>query len=134
MNKLIHLIDFPNFTDERGTLVALESCKTIPFDIKRVYYLFDLKNGISRGFHAHKETRQVAICLNGSCNILMDDGQSRKTVKLDSPNKGLLIDVFQWHEMHDFTDDCILVVLASHLYLESDYIRNYDEFLEVVSK
>lgn len=126
--NLIHWIDFPKIGDDRGNLVALEGNKNIPFSIKRVYYLFDLQSDIPRGFHAHKELVQVAVCVKGRCDILMDNGKSKEVVTLDSPDKGLLIDVMQWHEMQNFSDDCVLLVLASDHYNENDYIRSYDEF------
>ncbi|MEZ8120600.1 FdtA/QdtA family cupin domain-containing protein [Vibrio splendidus] len=127
--SLIHWIDFPKIGDDRGSLVALEGNKNIPFSIKRVYYLFDLQSDIPRGFHAHKELVQVAVCVKGRCDILMDDGKSKEIVTLDSSEKGLLIDVMQWHEMRNFSDDCVLLILASDYYDESDYLRNYDDFL-----
>lgn len=130
--NLISWIKFDVIGDSRGSLVALESNKNIPFDIKRVYYLFGLSSDLPRGFHAHKTLRQVAICISGQCEMLMDDGKSREKVILDSSSKGLLIDTMQWHEMHNFSDDCILVVLASDNYDESDYIRSYEEFLNEI--
>lgn len=132
--SLIHWIDFPKIGDDRGNLVALEGNKNIPFSIKRVYYLFDLQSDIPRGFHAHKELVQVAVCVKGRCDILMDDGKSKEIVTLDSPDKGLLIDVMQWHEMHNFSDDCVLLVLASDVYDEADYIRSYEQFQNEVKK
>lgn len=132
--SLIHWIDFPKIGDDRGNLVALEGNKNIPFSIKRVYYLFDLQSDIPRGFHAHKELVQVAVCVKGRCDILMDDGKSKEIVTLDSPDKGLLIDVMQWHEMHNFSDDCVLLVLASDYYNEDDYVRSYDEFKLKINK
>ncbi|AXB06216.2 FdtA/QdtA family cupin domain-containing protein [Aeromonas caviae] len=126
--ELIKLIDFPVLGDERGSLLALEGNKNIPFDIKRVYYIYGTQNGVARGFHAHKELKQVAICLNGSCRFVMDNGIEKSDVVLNSPSQGLLIDTMQWHEMYDFSSDCILLVLADQLYDESDYIRNYGEF------
>ena len=90
--SLIHWIDFPKIGDDRGNLVVLEGNKNIPFSIKRIYYLFDLQSDIPRGFHAHKELVQVAVCVKGHCDILMDDGKNKETVTLDSPDKGLLID------------------------------------------
>ncbi|HEQ3588121.1 sugar 3,4-ketoisomerase [Vibrio harveyi] len=129
MKKLIRWIDFPVIGDERGSLVALEANKLIPFDIKRVYYLFDMQPDLPRGFHAHKALVQVAVCLKGSCEILMDNGQEKEIVKLNSPSQGLVIDVMQWHEMSDFSEDCVLLVLASDVYDESDYIRDYSNFL-----
>ncbi|WP_323938018.1 sugar 3,4-ketoisomerase [Aeromonas caviae] len=127
--ELIKLIDFPVLGDERGSLLALEGNKNIPFDIKRVYYIYGTQNGVARGFHAHKELKQVAICLNGSCRFVMDNGIEKSDVVLNSPSQGLLIDTMQWHEMYDFSSDCILLVLASDVYDEADYIRNYDDFL-----
>ena len=119
--------------DERGQLVVLEGNKTVPFEIKRVYYIYGVDTQIPRGFHAHKVTQQVAISIKGSCKMLMDDGEAKTTVLMDSPTQGVLIDVMQWHEMHDFSEDCILMVLASEYYDESDYIRDYDNFIKVVS-
>ncbi|CDT25133.1 sugar 3,4-ketoisomerase [Vibrio coralliirubri] len=132
--SLIHWIDFPRIGDDRGNLVVLEGNKNIPFSIKRVYYLFDLQSDTPRGFHAHKELVQVAVCVKGRCDILMDDGKSKEIVTLDSPDKGLLIDVMQWHEMQNFSDDCVLLVLASDYYNENDYIRSYDEFKLKINK
>lgn len=125
--SLINLIDFPIMGDQRGSLVALESAKNIPFEIKRVYYIFGTDSDTARGFHAHKKLQQVAICLSGKCRMVLDDGKKREEIWLDSPNKGLNIGNL-WHEMHDFTPDCVLLVLASEHYDESDYIRDYDQY------
>ncbi|MDN2479988.1 sugar 3,4-ketoisomerase [Vibrio agarivorans] len=133
MQQLIKWIDFSVIGDDRGSLVALEANKNIPFDIKRVYYLFGMQSDLPRGFHAHKELIQVAVCVSGSCDILMDNGKDKGVVKLNSPSQGLVIDVMQWHEMSNFSDDCVLMVIASDLYDESDYIRNYDDFLREVN-
>lgn len=129
---LINLIDFPVLGDERGSLVALEGMKNIPFDIKRVYYIFGA-NEQPRGFHAHKKLQQCAIALSGKCRVVMDNGSKKEDVWLDIPNKGLLIKD-EWHEMHDFSKDCVLLVLASQDYDEDDYIRNYNDFLYEVNK
>lgn len=131
--SLIKWIDFPALGDERGSLVALEAEKSVPFVIKRVYYIFGTKAGVSRGFHAHKKLQQVAICITGSCRMILDDGQQRSEVLLNSPNKGLVIGDLVWREMHDFSKDCVLLVLASEHYDESDYIRNYDDFKHQVN-
>lgn len=131
--SLIKLIEFPMLGDERGSLLSLESNKNIPFDIKRVYYIFNTANGISRGFHAHKALKQVAIAVSGSCRFVLDDGGDKADVILDMPTKGLLIESFMWREMHDFSDDCVLMVLADQLYDESDYIRNYEDFLRIAN-
>lgn len=132
MKKLIRRIDFPVIGDERGSLVALEANKLIPFDIKRIYYLFGMQPDLPRGFHAHRELVQVAVCLKGSCDILMDNGHEKEIVGLNSPSQGLVIDAMQWHEMSDFSEDCVLLVLASDAYDESDYIRDYDVFLREI--
>lgn len=131
--SLIKWIDFPALGDERGSLVALEAEKSVPFVIKRVYYIFGTKAGVSRGFHAHKKLQQVAICITGSCRMILDDGQQRNEVLLNSPNKGLVIGDLVWREMHDFSEDCVLLVLASEHYDESDYIRNYNDFIHQVN-
>ncbi len=130
--RLIQWINLPPLGDERGSLVALEAAKTIPFDIQRVYYLFDTKPGVSRGFHAHKKLQQVAVCVTGQCRMVLDDGKERKEVWLDSPTQGLLISNMVWREMHDFSPDCVLLVLASEHYDEADYIRSYEDFLGMI--
>lgn len=122
------IIDFPLLGDERGSLVSLEAGKVIPFDIKRTYYVFGTKSGVSRGFHAHKALRQVAVCVSGKCRMLLDNGVDKVDVWLDSPCKGIVIEPMVWHEMHEFSQDCVLLVIASDYYCESDYIRNYEEF------
>ncbi|MBJ2118824.1 MULTISPECIES: sugar 3,4-ketoisomerase [Proteus] len=127
--KLINTIDFNILGDERGSLISLEENKNIPFKIKRVYYIFGTKDGVSRGFHAHKELKQLAVCVRGSCRFIMDNGKKREELILDKPNIGLLINPMQWHEMHDFSEDCIIIVLANNYYDESDYIRDYDSFI-----
>lgn len=131
--NLIKLIKFPPLGDHRGSLVALEEEKTVPFEIKRVYYIFGTKSGISRGFHAHRTLKQVAICVTGRCRMVLDDGKHREEVWLDSPTKGLLIGDLVWREMHDFSPDCVLLVLASEHYSESDYIRSYQDFMRCMS-
>ncbi len=118
--------------DERGLLVAIEESRHIPFNIKRVYYMYDTQEKVRRGYHAHKKTTQVAIVLKGSCKFLFDDGYTKQDISLDNPAIGLLIEPLMWHEMYDFSDDCILMVLADDFYDESDYIRNYDDFVKLV--
>ena len=123
-----HWIDFPPLGDERGSLVALEAGKTVPFPIKRIYYIFGTKEGVSRGFHAHRQLQQVAVCVTGKCRMVLDNGRKREEAWLDSPTKGILIQDMVWREMHDFSPDCVLLVLASECYDESDYIRDYKKF------
>tara|TARA_B100001093_G_scaffold96961_1_gene88926 strand:- start:7898 stop:8311 length:414 start_codon:yes stop_codon:yes gene_type:complete len=119
--------------DERGSMVVLESNTSVPFEIKRVYYIFDTKNNVSRGFHAHKELRQLAVCVSGSCRLLLDDGKSKKNIILNNPSEGLLIGNLIWREMHDFSSDCVLMVLANEYYDELDYIRDYEKFKEIIN-
>jgi dTDP-4-dehydrorhamnose 3,5-epimerase-like enzyme len=128
------LINFDIKGDERGSLIAIENNYNVPFDIKRVYYIFDTKDGVRRGYHAHIELKQLAIAVRGSCEFLLDDGVNRDSVKLDSPNYGLYIDGLIWREMYNFSNDCVLLVLASEYYDESDYIRDYSDFLKVLNK
>lgn len=131
--SIIKTISLPPLGDERGSLVALETVRSVPFSIKRVYYIFGTKPGVSRGFHAHRALQQVAVCVTGKCRMVLDDGHQRENVWLDSPTKGLLIGNLVWREMHDFSPDCVLLVLASEFYDETDYIRSYDKFMQIVA-
>lgn len=123
---------FERHGDERGQLVVIEEMKTIPFDIKRVYYMYDTATDAVRGKHAHKSLEQVLFCIHGSCKLFLDNGREKETVVLDQPNEGIYIANNMWREMYDFSEDAVLMVLASEYYEESDYIRNYDEFLAYV--
>lgn len=120
--------------DERGQLVALEEFKDIPFKVKRVYYIYDTLPNVIRGYHAHKNLKQILICIHGSCKIRLDNGKEQEIVPLNKPYEGLFVDNNMWREMYDFSEDAVLLVLASELYDESDYIRNYDEFLNFISE
>lgn len=126
--SLIEWIEVSNLGDHRGSLVVLESNRNIPFEVKRLYYIFDAKPDVPRGFHAHKQLHQIAFCIKGKCKMLMDNGIAKQEVWIDQSNKGLLIPPLVWHEMHDFSDDCIMLVLASDYYDENDYIREYEQF------
>ena len=123
---------FETHGDNRGQLVAIEQQKDIPFEIKRVYYMYETGEGIRRGYHAHKNLEQILICIHGSCKILLDNGTEKEIVPLDKPNEGLYVSNNMWREMFDFSSDAVLMVLASELYDESDYIRNYEDFLTFV--
>lgn len=125
---------FQQHGDERGQLVALEEMKDIPFEIKRVYYMYDTGEGVRRGFHAHKTLEQILICIHGKCKILLDNGEEQKVVPLEKPYEGLYIANDMWREMFDFSPDAVLMVLASDFYKEEDYIRNYDEFIKFVQE
>ncbi|PKM77567.1 MAG: dTDP-6-deoxy-3,4-keto-hexulose isomerase [Firmicutes bacterium HGW-Firmicutes-15] len=124
--------DFKIRGDERGSLIAIEENADIPFSIKRVYYIFNTQEGVNRGLHAHRTLRQVLVCVNGSCKILLDDGAEKVTVSMDKAFQGLLVDPMIWHEMYDFSVDCVLLALAGDFYDEKDYIRDYGEFSELV--
>ncbi|PKH20170.1 dTDP-6-deoxy-3,4-keto-hexulose isomerase [Enterobacterales bacterium CwR94] len=130
----IKIIPLQAHGDDRGSLIALEEENNIPFEIKRVYYMFNTKDGVRRGLHAHRKLKQVAIAVRGSCRFVLDDGTERVEVLLDNPGQGLLIDSCMWREMYDFSKDCVLMVLADSHYDEHDYIRNYDDFLSVANK
>ncbi len=132
MESKYKLIDFKTLGDDRGSLIAIEEGYNAPFDIRRVYYIFNTKKDVERGFHAHINLKQMAIVVKGSCTFIIDDGKTREKIKLNTPTKGLLIEGLIWREMKDFSSDCVLVVLASEHYDESDYIRDYDKFLEEI--
>jgi len=118
--------------DHRGQLVAIEGEDDVPFGIKRVFYIYNTQKGVPRGNHSHYQTKQYLIAVNGSCKVTLDNGKTKQTFDLDEPNKGLFQDVLIWGAMHDFSNDCVLMVLASEYYNELDYIRDYNEFLKVV--
>ena len=118
--------------DQRGQLIALEEFKDIPFQIKRMYYMYGAAEGVTRGFHAYKSVQQVLVCIHGSCKIRLDDGTEKKVVPLEKPYEGLYVSNMMWREMFDFSPDAVLLAFASERYDESDYIRDYDEFLEYV--
>ncbi len=107
----------------------MESNRNVPFDIRRVYYITGMSPDQPRGFHAHRQLQQVAVCVAGRCRMVLDDGKTRNETWLDTPDNGVLIGNMVWREMHDFSSDCVLLVLASELYDEADYIRDYDAFL-----
>ena len=123
---------FQRHGDDRGMLVALEEGKEIPFPVKRVYYMYDTVPGVRRGFHAHKCLEQILICIHGSCKIHLDNGKETEEVELNNPYEGLYIPNNIWREMYDFSPDAVLMVLASVIYDEADYIRSYDEFIKYV--
>lgn len=128
----VNMIQFQPHGDERGMLIALEEKKNIPFEVKRVYFMYDTLEGVHRGKHAHKSLKQVLFCPCGACTISLDDGKEKKEVRLDKAIEGLLVEACVWREMYDFTPDAVLMVLASDYYDEEDYIRDYDEFLRFV--
>ena len=128
------LIDMKVFGDSRGKLISLEGCRNVPFEIKRVYYIFDTLPNEARGFHAHKNMEQIVVAMDGACEFILDDGKNKESVLLNRPDVGLYIGKNMWREMRNFSYGCKLMVLASDYYDESEYIRNYDEFLKEVNK
>ncbi|URZ08141.1 sugar 3,4-ketoisomerase [Clostridium felsineum] len=127
-------IKFKDIKDKYGHLTPIESKINIPFEIKRVYYITKVDDGVIRGFHAHKKLHQVLICLNGSVKIKLKNPNSEELVELNEPSVGLYIGPLIWREMFDFTEGSVLLVLASDYYNEKDYIRNYDFYLEEAKK
>lgn len=114
--------------DSRGSLIALDRSTGVPFEIARAYFIYDTRQSISRGCHAHFRLNQLAVAVHGGCTLVLDDGDARESFRLASPDQGLLIGPMVWREMHDFTSDCVLLVLADAAYDEQDYIRDFDEF------
>ncbi len=134
MIKGVDEISFSVHGDERGKLIAIESGKDLDFDIRRVYYIYDTAADVVRGKHAHIDLRQVMLCVSGSCEVLVDNGTERRTVTLDSPDRGIFIHDLVWREMLSFSDGCVLLVLVDRPYDTADYIFDYDEFKRTVDK
>ncbi len=128
-SSLVQLVDIPQHGDARGQLAVAELGGALPFVVRRIYWIYGTKPGVSRGFHAHKKLRQFCVCVAGSVRLILFDGRREETVILDSSAKGLLIGPGLWREMHDFSADCILMVLADAEYDEADYIRDREAFV-----
>ena len=120
--------------NDTGKLVFLEVFKDIPFEVKRVYYVFDTAENARRGFHAHKKLMQVYICIHGSCKVLLDDGKEQAIVTLENPAEGLFFRTVIWREIYDFSPGAVLLVLASDYYDENDYVRNYEDFIRYIEE
>lgn len=132
---LYKLINFDIKGDYNGKLIALEGNRNIPFDIKRVYYIYDTLSDVIRGKHAHRSLEQVIICISGSCDFMLDNGYEKAEINLSNPSQGLYIKHNIWREFTNFSKDCVVIVLANQQYNESDYIRDYNTFLkEAVNK
>lgn len=125
------LVELKVHADERGGLLAIEGNRDAPFAIARAYCVFGTQPGIDRGFHAHSNLQQLAVAVSGSCTMTLDDGTKRVSVRMDEPTTGLLIGSMVWREMTDFSEDCVLMVLADRHYDEQDYVREYEEFLRL---
>jgi oxalate decarboxylase/phosphoglucose isomerase-like protein (cupin superfamily) len=122
------IIDIPKINNTRGNIGVIEN-DTIPFDVKRVYYLFDVPSGAKRGGHAHKKLKQVILAISGSFDVVLKDGKSKEIITLNRPDKGLLIENNIWRELENFSSGSVCLVLASEEFSEADYIRNYKDYL-----
>jgi dTDP-4-dehydrorhamnose 3,5-epimerase-like enzyme len=128
------LIELPKITDQRGNLTFVEEKRHIPFEIKRVSYIYDVPTGQNRGAHAHHRLQQFIVCLSGSFNVNLEDGHQKKTIQLSRPWQGLYIPNMIWAYESDFVHGSICMVLASEIYQETDYYRDYDLFLKAAGK
>ena len=124
------IIELPKFLDARGNLSFFENRTHIPFDIKRTYWIYDVPGGEERGGHAHKELQQLIVAASGSFDVILDDGNIKRTISLNRPYYGLLVVPGIWRELNNFSSGSVCLVLASEVYKQEDYIRSYDEFLE----
>ncbi|MCZ8198618.1 MAG: FdtA/QdtA family cupin domain-containing protein [Flavobacterium sp.] len=125
------IIDIPKIENNLGNIAVIEN-DTIPFEVKRVYYLYDIPSSAVRGGHAHKKLTQVLIAISGSFDVILDNGKVKEKVTLNKPNKGLLIENYTWRELENFSSGAVCLVLASENYNENDYIRDYNDFLSSV--
>lgn len=129
MIERCNILELPKITDPRGNLTFIEGGNHIPFEISRVYYLYDVPNDAVRGGHAHKELHQIIIPISGSFDIHLDDGYSKKTMHMDRSHHGLYVCPMIWRDIDNFSPNAICMVLASILYSEADYYRDYNEFI-----
>lgn len=134
MNSQFTEIDLNSIDDNRGKLLSFESMRNIPFELKRVYILTSANPELARGFHAHKKLKQLIFCPTGSCDFLLEDRINKKSIHLNSPNKGILIEGVVWREMHNISTDCSIVVFADEYYDEDDYIRDYNDFSKALGE
>ena len=130
--KRYKILDFPQLGDERGHLVVIEGMKHIPFDIKRIFYIYGTEENVVRGQHANKLSEFVLVNLCGECKIFVDDGRYQEVILLDKPHKGIYLEKMVWKNMYDFSKDSVLLVLSSEVYDVKEYIRNYVEFQKLV--
>lgn len=127
-----HIVELPKIVDARGNLTFIEEFKHVPFDIKRVYYLYDVPGGAERGGHAHKELRQLIVAMSGSFDVLLDDGREKKRYHLNRSYYGLYICPMIWREIDNFSSGSVCMVIASNYYDEFDYYRDYVKFTDAL--
>jgi hypothetical protein len=127
------MVDLPKITDPRGNLTFIEGHRHVPFDIKRVYYLYDVPGGAERGGHAHKDLNQLIIAMSGSFDVVLDDGFNKKRIHLNRSYNGLYVCPMIWRELDNFSSGSVCMVLASNTYDEADYFRDYNEFINAVN-
>ncbi len=128
------LLDLPKISDPRGNLTFIEGGRHIPFDIKRVYYLYDVPGGAERGGHAHKELHQLIVAMSGSFDVVLDDGTSKQRIHLNRSYTGLYVCPMIWREIDNFSSGSVCMVLASNTYSETDYYRDYGEYLSAQNR
>ena len=134
MTSFCYPIEVPAITDPRGDLTFIEGGNHVPFEIKRIYYVYNVPVDSLRGGHAHRDLEQVVFALSGSFRMTVDDGRKRQEYYLRNPRKGIYMSRLVWREMDQFSQGAVCMVLASHAFDETDYLRDYDEFLAVVRK
>lgn len=128
------IVELPKITDPRGNLTFIESSRHIPFDIKRVYYLYDVPGGSDRGSHAHKTLHQFIVAMSGSFDVVLDDGRQKQRFHLNRSYYGLYVCPMMWRYLDNFSSGSVCMVLASELYSEEDYFRDYDAFLAAATE
>lgn len=127
------LIELPKIIDTRGNLTVAERANGLPFDIKRVYWVYDVPGGEHRGGHAHKECKELLVAVSGSFYVTLDDGHTKKTYFLNHPYQALMVDVGMWRTLDDFSSGAVCLVLASEQFEEEDYIREYDDYIKYIN-
>lgn len=132
MKNFGRIIDLPRITDPRGNLTFAEQLQNVPFEVRRVYWTYDVPAGESRGGHAHKQCLEFIIAVSGSFTVTLDNGEKRESFHLNHPWQGLLVETGVWRTLEDFSSGAVCLVLASDVFEEADYIRNYDDFLQFI--
>jgi len=132
MKELGNKVELTKITDPRGNLTVVAGLKDVPFDVKRVYWVYDVPGGERRGGHAHKQCREFIVALSGSFSVALDNGKERETYLLNHPYQGLLVETGVWRTLDDFSSGAVCLVLASEPFDEDDYIRDYNDFLDYV--